>query len=322
VDPGFRSSGRGIPRATVAAEHAGDAFSAAGLTRPSQAWPSGHENNSGLILEHACGTCDPMGVVARAIRGRSRGFGWRGGATAAKPAGVCIWTPKGRYGLRELAQKGERGVLLPRVGMGWCGCAGWSATRSSGGSRVALAEEGAAGVLRASGSRGSTREAPAGMLGGSGVFVVAGAEQLLEEPITCGGGSAAKSGTARTKSGKSRPRELLEVKVKQLHCSRGARRRRSSTAAAERGALHGGVVLGRRGSAGCLKGKAGDLGEACPGVIPAMIAGGPLLRGREGRGKEERADRWARELSKRGGVPSECTVSAAGADVRAQKRSG
>jgi hypothetical protein len=79
---------------------------------------------------------------------------------------------------------------------------------------------------------------------------------------------------------------------------------------------------GRRGSAGRLKGKAGDLGEACPGVIPAMIAGGPLLRGREGRGKEEGADRWARELCERGGVPGERAVAAASVDVRAQERSG
>ena len=32
VDTGFRSGGRGDPRATAVAEHAGDAFSGAGLT--------------------------------------------------------------------------------------------------------------------------------------------------------------------------------------------------------------------------------------------------------------------------------------------------
>ena len=54
-----------------------------------------------------------------------------------------------------------------------------------------------------------------------------GGEQLLEELINCGDGSAAKSGMARTESGKSGPRELLEVKVEQLRGSRRSRRRRS-----------------------------------------------------------------------------------------------
>ena len=60
----------------------------------------------------------------------------------------------------------------------------------------------------------------------------------------------------RTESGDSGPRDLLGVKVKQLRGPGGARRRRSSTAAAERGALHGGARrggarLGFVGNGGC-----------------------------------------------------------------------
>jgi len=88
-----------------------------------------------------------------------------------------------------------------------------------------------------------------------------GGEQLLEELINCGGGSAAKSGAARTESGKSRPRELLEVKVEQLRGSRRSRRRRGSTAAAERGTLprrsKGSVTQGCGGGGGVARRDAG-----------------------------------------------------------------
>ena len=93
-----------------------------------------------------------------------------------------------------------------------------------------------------------------------------GGEQLLEELINCGGGSVAKSGAARNESGKDGPWELLEVKVEQLRGSRRSRRRRGSTAVAERGTLprqsKGSVTQGCGGGGGVGRRDAGGRGGA------------------------------------------------------------
>ena len=64
-----------------------------------------------LALGHACGTRDPLGVVARAIRGRSRVFRWRGGATAAKPAGVRVQATKGALRPTRTCAEGKAGCV-------------------------------------------------------------------------------------------------------------------------------------------------------------------------------------------------------------------
>ena len=71
-----------------------------------------------------------------------------------------------------------------------------------------------------------------------------GGEESLGTSSPAAAGPRQNPAQTRTDSGDSRPRDLLRVKVKQLRGPGGARRRRSSTATAERGALHGGVVLG------------------------------------------------------------------------------
>ena len=61
---------------------------------------------------------NPLGVVARAIRGRSSGLGWRGGATAAEPADVRCSKGWGALRATLVGPKGRVGGGGPHRGSG------------------------------------------------------------------------------------------------------------------------------------------------------------------------------------------------------------
>ena len=70
--------------------------------------------------------------------------------------------------------------------------------------KIGFAEEVGAAVLLASGAHEWAHGVPRTRAEGQKGSKMVGGEQLLEELINCGGGSAAKSGAARTESGKKR----------------------------------------------------------------------------------------------------------------------
>jgi len=129
-----------------------------GITGPGQTWPSGHEIERGWALETARGMGKAPRASARTYDGRSRACERLGGAAAAALAGV-----------RELGWLGCTTAKTTRVAE-WGGGVGAHrgsrrpdcAAQRNGGevvrrSRAALAEVGAAGLLRASGWHGSMR---------------------------------------------------------------------------------------------------------------------------------------------------------------------
>ena len=63
----------------------------------------------------------PLGVVARAIRGRSSGLGWRGGATAAEPADVRCSKGWGALRAKPTGLKGRAGGGDPHRGSNQAG---------------------------------------------------------------------------------------------------------------------------------------------------------------------------------------------------------
>ena len=77
---------------------------------------------------------NPLGVVARAIHGRSSGFGWRGGAMAVEPAGEGR-TGVPRLGLdRGLAVEHMRGMSDALVALAGAGERPWRRWLYGGGS--------------------------------------------------------------------------------------------------------------------------------------------------------------------------------------------
>ena len=112
---------------------------------------------------------NPLGVVARAIRGRSSGLGWRGGATVVEHAGERRSGLGLGLGASIASAKGKGWVTGAHRDAGWSGkpCRGRDGgvrRRRWGGARG----QGGAALLRASGLHGWTREDPATVPRGQG----------------------------------------------------------------------------------------------------------------------------------------------------------
>ena len=149
-----RSCGSGGTGSTAAARVAGARLRGGASPEFTEFGASVIKSRGGLAEEHVRGMGNLPSASARGCSGQNGARGGEGGAVAANSPACAFGHLKGATAYENLHRR-ESGVC------------GRSATRSSGGSWVALAEEGVAGVLRASGLHGELRDRAAKPVVGS-----------------------------------------------------------------------------------------------------------------------------------------------------------